>query len=130
MAKPEIVQFPDPHEINYRVLLAVPECRNIPYFALGVEAKRARIETEILPSERLSGLVSGNVLRSLQAGCDPHRLIRVRRRVLQKTAIFSSWLAFPAQKPAQAFVEGNRKLGLGAITAKTEAELSRKRKKN
>ena len=123
MAEPDVVESPDSHEIRFRVLLAVPDAKNIPYFALGVEAKRARIETEVLPSDRLSGLVSGNVLRSLQTGYGSHRLVRVRRRVLQKTALYSSWLAFPAQEPAQAFVEGNRKLGLDAITAKTEAEL-------
>ncbi len=124
MAEPDVVEPPDSHETRFRVLLAVPDAKNIPYFALGVEAKRARIETEILPSERLSGLVSGNVLRSLQTGFGSHRLVRVRRRVLQKTGVYSSWLAFPVLEPAQAFVEANRRLGLDAITARMEAALT------
>ena len=37
-----------PEDIRYRVLLALPDARTIPVFALGVEAERPALDTKVV----------------------------------------------------------------------------------
>jgi hypothetical protein len=110
-------------DIRYRVLLDVPETLNIPHFASGAEAKRSPIQTTLIASkDEASRLVGGNVFRSLSARYGEYRFIRVRRRLLEKTAIYSAWLAFADRAPAEAFVRDHPGFGLDGLEARTSAE--------
>jgi hypothetical protein len=112
-----------PEDIRYRVLLAVPEALNIPHFALGAEAKRSQIQTTLIASkDEESRLVGGNVFRGLGARYGEHRFISVRRRLLQKTALYSAWLAFADRAQAEAFVRDHPRFGLDGLEARTSAE--------
>jgi hypothetical protein len=112
-----------PEDICYRVLLAVPEALNIPHFALGADAKRSQIQTTLIASkDEESRLVGGNVFRSLSARYGEHRFISVRRRLLEKTAIYSAWLAFADRAQAEAFVRDHPRFGLDGLEARTSAE--------
>ena len=110
-------------DIRYRVLLAVPEALNIPHFALGAEAKRNQIQTTLIASkDEASRLVGGNVFRCLGAQYGEHRFISVRRRLLEKTAVYSAWLAFADLAQAEAFVRDHHRFGLDGLEARTSAE--------
>jgi hypothetical protein len=114
-----------PGDIRYRVLLALPDARTIPVFALGVEAGRPALDTKVISSpETLSGLVGGNLSRALQSRYGEHRLIGVRRRVDKRTAIYTHWLAFPEMAQAEAFVRDHPRFGLNGIEQKATAELA------
>ena len=113
-----------PEDIRYRVLLAVPEALNIPHFALGAEAKRSQVQTTLIASkDEASRLVGGNVFRSLRARYGEHRFISVRRRLLQKTALYSAWLSFADRAQAEAFVRDHPRFGLDGLEARTSDEL-------
>jgi hypothetical protein len=105
----------------YRVLLAVPDARTIPIFALGVEARREAVESTAVSREAHSSLIGGNLSRTLERRYGPHRLINVRGRVGERTAIYSSWLTFPDRVQAETFVRENARFGVVAITAKMQA---------
>ena len=79
----------------------------------------------VIPSgETLSGLVEGNLSRSLQSRYGEHRLIGVRRRVDRRTAVYSQWLAFPELAQAETFVRDHPRFGLNGIEEKATAELT------
>jgi hypothetical protein len=101
-------------DIPYRILLAIPEARNIPYFAMGAERPANAFQAGL----RSSSPLGGNVSRGLQSRYGDHRLISVRMRI-KKTALYSEWLAFPTVAQAETFVRDNPKFGLEAIEAKT-----------
>src|SRR6195952_3624368 len=110
-------------DICYRVLLAVPEALNIPHFVLRAEAKRSQVQTTLVASkDEASHLVGGNVFRSLSARYGEHCFISVRRRLLQRTALYSAWLAFADPAQAEAFVRDHPRFGLGGLEARTSAE--------
>ena len=112
-----------PEDIRYRVLLAIPEALNIPHFALGAEVKRSQIQTTAIASrDDASRLVGGNVFRGLGARYGEHRFISVRRRLLQRTALYSAWLAFADLAQAEAFVRDHPRFGLDGLDARTSAE--------
>jgi hypothetical protein len=104
-------------DVPYRILLAIPEAWNIPYFALGAE-KPANAFQAVSKS---SSPLGGNVSRGLQSRYGDHRLISVRMRI-KKTALYSEWLAFPAVAQAETFIRDNPRFGIEAIEAKTAAE--------
>jgi hypothetical protein len=104
-------------DVPYRMLLAVPEARNIPYFAMGAEKPANAFQSSL----RSSSPLGGNVSRGLQSRYGNHRLISVRMRI-NKTAFYSEWLAFPTLAHAEAFVRDNPKFGLEAIEAKAVTE--------
>src|SRR4051812_41366779 len=110
-------------DIRYRVLLAVPEALNIPHFASGAEAKRSQIQTTLIANkDEESRLVGGSVFRGLGTQFGEHRFISVRRRLLEKTAIYSAWLAFADRAQAEAFVRDHPRFGLEGLEARTAAE--------
>ncbi len=114
-----------PEDIHYRVLLALPDARTIPVFALGVEAERSALHTRVVSSgEALSRLVGGNLSRALQGRYGEHRLVDVRRRVDRRTAVYSQWLAFPEIAQAEAFDRDHPRFGLNGIEEKATAELT------
>jgi len=114
-----------PEDIHYRVLLALPDARTIPVFALGVEAERPALDTRVIPSgEALSRLVGGNLSRALRGRYGEHRLVDVRRRVNRRTAVYSQWLAFPEIAQAEAFVRDHPRFGLNGIEGRATAELT------
>ena len=113
----EAGQFP------FYVLLAVPDARTILIFALSVEAQRGAIDVQVITDGKaLSGLIGGNLSRAVERRYGPHRLINVRRRVGARTAIYSSWLAFPDLAKAESFVRENPRFGLDTIEAKTKSQ--------
>jgi hypothetical protein len=121
----DIPQVWDPEDIRYRVLLALPDARTIPVFALGVEAERPALDTKVVSSPgALSRLVGGNLSRAIQSRYGEHRLIGVRRRVDKRTAVYSHWLAFPEIAQAEAFVRDHPRFGLNGIEEKATAELT------
>ncbi len=114
-----------PEDIRYRVLLALPDARTIPVFALGVEAERPALDTKVVSSqEALSRLVGGNLSRALQGRYGGHRLVDVRTRVDKRTAVYSHWLAFPEVAQAEGFVRDHPRFGLNGIEGKATAELT------
>jgi hypothetical protein len=120
----DIPQAWTPEDIRYRVLLALPDARTIPVFALGVEAERPALDMRVIPSgETLSGLVEGNLSRSLQSRYGEHRLVDVRRRLDRRTAV-SHWLAFPEIAQAEGFVRDHPRFGLNGIEERATAELT------
>jgi hypothetical protein len=121
----DIPQAWKPEDIRYRVLLALPDARTIPVFALGVEAERPALDTKVVSSpEALSRLVGGNLSRALQNRYGEHRLVDVRRRVDRRTAVYSQWLAFPEIAQAEAFDRDHPRFGLNGIEEKATAELT------
>ena len=104
-------------DVPYRILLAIPEASNIPYFALGAEKPANAFQS----SMRSSSPLGGNVSRGLQSRYGDHRLISVRMRI-NKTALYSEWLAFPTLAQAETFVRDHPKFGLEAIEAKAVTE--------
>lgn len=124
----------DPPEISraedlpHRVLLKAPEALTIPISALGVEAGRDPHEVTInLGREALSQAVSGNLSRSIAGGLyGYYRLINVRRRIRQRTALYSSWLAFPKLIQAETFLQDHPRFGLNAVEAKAQADHARR----
>src|SRR5215204_2455438 len=84
------------HDFCFRVLLALPDARTIPIFALGLKLVAIR--------EALSRLLGGNISRAIPGRYGEHRLINVRRRIGERTAIYSFWLTFPELTRAEAFV--------------------------
>jgi hypothetical protein len=104
-------------DVPYRILLAIPEARNIPYFAMGAERPANAFQAGL----RSSSPLGGNVSRGLQSRYGDHRLISVRMRI-KKTALYSEWLAFPTVAQAETFVRDNPRFGLEAIEAKTAAK--------
>jgi hypothetical protein len=125
---------PGPAEdFPFRVLLAVPEATTIPIFALGVEAGRDQNESRVTFSTRqaLARVISGNLSRSLPSRYGEHRLIKMRRRVGERTASYSSWLAFRELAQAEALVRDHPCFGLAAIENKTRSEfMSREKNMN
>lgn len=103
--------------VPYRILLAIPEASNIPYFAMGEEKPANAFQS----SMRSSSPLGGNVSRGLQSRYGDHRLISARMRIY-KTALYSEWLAFPTLAQAETFVRDKPKFGLEAIEAKTVAD--------
>jgi hypothetical protein len=103
--------------VPYRILLAIPEARNIPYFAMGAEKPANAFQS----SMRSSSPLGGNVSRGLQSRYGDHRLINARMQI-NKTAFYTEWLAFPTLAQAETFVRDNPKFGLEAIAAKAVAE--------
>ena len=85
--------------VPYRILLAIPEARNIPYFAIGEEKPANAFQS----SMRSSSPLGGNVSRGLQSRYGDHRLISARMRI-NKTALYTEWLAFPTLAQAETFV--------------------------
>ncbi|MER2266801.1 hypothetical protein [Methylobacterium oxalidis] len=112
-----------PENFQYRVLLFAPESRHIPYFALFAERKLGRVRVTIISSkDAQSRLVGGNLFRSLEERYGSHIYIDVRRRVCGRTALYSTWLAFPTAGQAEKFVAENRKFGLENIKGKAAAQ--------
>jgi hypothetical protein len=121
----DIPQVWDPEDIRYRVLLALPDARTIPVFALGVEAERPALDTKVVSSpEALSRLVGGNLFRALQGRYGEHRLVDVRRRVDKRTAVYSHWLTFPEIAQAEGFVRDHPRFGVNGIEVKAKTELT------
>jgi len=118
------------HDFCFRVLLALPDARTIPIFALGVEAGRYQIETKLVESrEALSRLLGGNISRAIPGRYGEHRLINVRRRIGERTAIYSFWLTFPELTRAEAFVRDHARFGLTAIEAWSETQFRSREEK-
>ena len=114
-----------PEDIHYRVMLALPDARTIPVFALGVEAERSALHTRVVSSgEALSRLVGGNLSRAIQGRYGEHRLVDVRRRVDKRTAVYSHWLTFPEIAQAEAFVRDHPRFGLHGIEERAKTELT------
>jgi hypothetical protein len=112
-----------PEDFQFRVLLSAPESRHIPYFALFAEPKLGRVRTTLISNkDAQSRLVGGNLFRSLEARYGSHIYIDVRRRVCERTALYSTWLAFPTADQADKFAAENRKFGLENIKAKAAAQ--------
>src|SRR4051812_25054829 len=112
-----------PEDFQFRVLLSAPESRHIPYFALFAEPKLGRVRANLISNkDAQSRLVGGNLFRSLEARYGSHIYIDVRRRVSERTALYSSWLAFLTAAQADKFVADNRKFGLENIKAKAAAQ--------
>ena len=112
-----------PEDFQFRVLLCAPEARHIPHFALFAEPKLGRVRAMLISNkDAQSRLVGGNLFRTLQARYGHHIYIDVRRRVCERTALYSTWLAFPAADHAEKFAAENRKFGLGNIKAKAAAQ--------
>lgn len=123
LARSEADESWHPEDIRYRVLLAVPDARHIPIIGLVGERRWGRVNTRVVPTkEDLSRHVGGNLSRRLQKSYGDHRLINVRRRVADQTAVYSYWLAFPELAPAEAFVQENPRFGLNAIEAHTASQ--------
>ena len=104
-------------DVPYRILLAIPEARNIPYFAMGEEKPANAFQS----SMRSSSPLGGNVSRGLKSRYGDHRLISARMRI-NKTALYTEWLAFPTVAQAETFVRDHPKFGLETIVAKAVAE--------
>jgi hypothetical protein len=114
-----------PQDFPFRVLLKAPYCTTIPIFALGVEAGRNEIETELrgATTTALARLVSGNLSRAIPGRYGEHRLMGVRRRVGRRNAIYSQWLVFHDIADAEALVRDHPRFGLEAIEAQILSEI-------
>ncbi len=109
----------------FRVLVEPPTATTIPIFALGVEAGRPATECAVMSDhEAVKAKVSGNTGRALRSGrYGDHHLIAMRRRVSQRTALYSSWFAFAGLEHARAFVRDYPRLGLVSMWATTTAAI-------
>jgi hypothetical protein len=118
---------PSPQPFPFQVLVRVPEARNIPIFAMGVERERAAVEDDVMTGhDAVKRAVSGNIARALAAGnYGAHQIIHRRVRVEGRTAIHSVWLAVAEARSAQAFPSDYPRLGLDAIERQTAAALLR-----
>ncbi len=117
-----------PEDFSYRVLLAVPQALTIPVFGLGVEAQRQSVEVTITSGRSaLSRVVSGNLSRALVSSrYGEHRLLMIRRRIRERTALYSSWLAFPKLAQAEEFLRDHPRFGMNSIEERSRAEHTRK----
>jgi len=111
--------------LPFRVLVEPPTATTIPIFALGVEAGRPATECAVISDhEAVKAKVSGNTGRALRSGrYGEHQLVNTRRRVGQRTALYSSWIAFDHLHQAEAFVRDYPRLGLVSMRAKTTAAI-------
>ncbi|WP_156417949.1 hypothetical protein [Aureimonas sp. AU4] len=109
----------------HRVLLAVPDVRHIPIFALGVEKARAPLEWASL--DDLDGqrtVVGRDALEQLQARrYGAYRLIDTRSRLARQTALYARWCTFTTAHHAEAFEREHAHLGLTALSRQVEATL-------
>ena len=112
-----------PEDYPFRVLLRIPEATTIPIFALGIEAQRKEVERKLMSSTReaLARVLSGNTSRALEGRYGDHRLLNIRRRVDQRMAIYSWWLALTDQTAAEALVDDHP----GMQDPRREAQSSR-----
>ncbi len=117
-----------PEDLPCRVLLAVPQALTIPVFGLAVEAQRQPVDVTMTSNRNaLSRMVGGNLSRALVGGrYGTHRLLAVRRRVRERTALYSSWLAFPELTQAEAFISDHPRFGMTSIEARTRADHTRR----
>ncbi|MBB3952358.1 hypothetical protein [Aureimonas jatrophae] len=109
----------------HRVLLAVPDVRHIPIFALGVEKARAPLEWASLDDpDGQCTIIGRDALEQLQAGrYGAYRLIDTRTRLARQTALYAPWCTFTTADHVEAFEREHPNLGLTALSRQVEAAL-------